>query len=47
MTASAMARAKARFSRPNRKIPVLWPLRGMDIADMVIMPTTDKTGGGG
>lgn len=51
MTASAMARAKARFTRPNRKIPVLWPLRGMDIADMVIKPTppenTDKTGGGG
>lgn len=35
MTASAMARAKARFHKDGRRIPVLWPPRGHDIADMM------------
>lgn len=42
MTASAMARAKARFSRPERSIPVVWPPRGLDVADMMVGGITER-----
>ncbi len=35
MTASAMARAKARHARPGRLIPVVWPKPGTDFAAMM------------
>jgi len=35
MTASAMARAKARCARPGRLIPVVWPKPGTDFAAML------------
>lgn len=35
MTFAAMARAKARHARPNRRIPVVWPLPGTDFAAML------------
>ncbi|UXM94304.1 hypothetical protein N5853_09310 [Bartonella sp. HY329] len=35
MTAAAIVRAKLRFSKPNRRIIVVWPPRGCDVADMM------------
>lgn len=35
MTASAMARAKARHARPGRLIPVVWPRPGTDFAALM------------
>lgn len=43
MTASAMARAKSRFAKDGRKITVLWPPLGMDVADMMTMLTKPET----
>lgn len=42
MTASAMARAKARFSKTGRTIPVVWPPRGLDVADMMVADITER-----
>lgn len=35
MTASAMARAKARHARPGRLTPVVWPVAGTDFAELL------------
>lgn len=42
MTASAMARAKARHARPGRLIPVVWPRPGTDFAGMMAGHKADK-----
>jgi hypothetical protein len=43
MTASAMARARARHARPGRLIPIIWPCNGHDFASMAVSAETEAS----
>jgi hypothetical protein len=43
MTASAMARARARHARPGRLIPIIWPRNGHDFASMAVSAETEAS----
>ncbi len=43
MTASAMARARARHARPGRLIPIIWPRDGHDFASMAVSAETEAS----